>query len=405
MRCALLMTSVLLAASVFGAEPTTAPSSLDAASFLTSAGKDWHLTFNDEFTGNALDQTKWSIGLPWGGTDGTGRHHNDQYASYVMDHNIVVEGGVLKLLTRREDVTAKNGRVFHFTEGLITTAKNFRQQYGYFEARVKIPVEAGPGMWPAFWTLAEGWPPEMDICEVWTATNRNHQGMAYRAAGERRVQWDDRITWSPLPLGWNTYGMEWGPGYQLYNVNGQITVRVFGDHVNNDKHYILLNSGIASDNLPTAATIFPNGFEVDYVRVYARPQVAVIHNGDFEQDDIRPWKKTGQVVHIAYDVHGGKHALRIDAGGASEQKIYGLQPNATYSLSGWIKPIGEGSEVRLGVKEYGGDDIFSRAGAGEYQQLQVEFKTGANPTTAIIYCTVSSKMGAAILDDVTITQK
>ena len=76
-------------------------------------------------------------------------------------------------------------------------------------------------------------------------------------------------TWSPLPLGWHTYGMEWGPGYQLYNIDGRITVRVYGDHVPSDKHYILLNSGIASDNPPTAATVFPNSFDVDYARVYA----------------------------------------------------------------------------------------------------------------------------------------
>jgi beta-glucanase (GH16 family) len=247
------------------------PATLRDAPFLTTRGDRWKLLWHDEFTGDALDAGKWKIGLPWRGTDGDGRHHNNQYASYIADHNVVVEGGVLKLLTRREDVTARNLRKFHYTEGLITTAHSFRHRYGYWEARVKIPVDAGPGLWPAFWTLSEGWPPEMDICEVWTSSSKSHQGLCYRPRVGGKERWDDHTTHTPLPRGWTTYGMEWGPGYQVYNINGEVTKRVYGDHVTDDEHYILLNSGVESAQPPTSETIFPNAFEVDYVRVYERP--------------------------------------------------------------------------------------------------------------------------------------
>lgn len=410
----LAFTAAVAALAPASAQTETAPQTLERAAHLTIPGEQWKLRWHDEFNGSSLDQSKWKIGLPWRGTDGEGRHHNDLYASYIMDHNVVVADGTLKLLTRREDVTAKNGRTFHFTQGLITTAQSFRHRYGYWEARVKIPVEAGPGLWPAFWTLAEGWPPEMDICEVWTSTNRNHQGLCYRpargAGAGRRVkeQWDDIDRRDvPLPTGWTTFGMEWGAGYQVYNVAGRVTKRVYGDHVTQDKHYVILNSGVDAQDPPTNATVFPNAFLVDYVRVYERPDVSVVHNGGFEDEDgQRPWSESGQVVRVAYGAHDGDYALRIDGGPAtSEQKIYGLEPRATYVLSAWAKLLrasgdADDGEARLGVKEHGGEEVFRAAKSGDYQQVEVAFATGAKSTTATIYCYVPGKTGAALFDDV-----
>src|SRR4051812_29065012 len=71
---------LLFSCDVLG-QPTTqqAPQTLAGESFLSLPGDKWKLSFNDEFTRDSLDKTKWSIGLPWAGTDGEGRHHNDQY--------------------------------------------------------------------------------------------------------------------------------------------------------------------------------------------------------------------------------------------------------------------------------------------------------------------------------------
>jgi beta-glucanase (GH16 family) len=401
-------------------EAPPAPATLKDAPFLRSDGSSWKLLWNDEFAGGSLDTTKWAIGLPWGGTDGTGRHHNEQYASYILDHNVAVGDGHLKLLTRRENITDQRGRVFHFSEGLITTAKSFRHRYGYWEARVKIPVEAGPGLWPAFWTLAEGWPPEMDICEVWTSTIRSHQGLCYRPPGSPRERWDDYQTRTTLPLDWATYGMEWGPGYQIYNLNGTVMHRVYGDHVPNDEHYILLNSGVESASPPTTATTFPNTFAVDYVRVYERPDVPAMHNGDFEDDDARPWNRSGQAVVVPYGARGGTRCLRVDGGPAvataagptsrpspastAEQKVYGLKPATTYRLSGWIKRLTDAGDVRIGVKSYGGEEKHASATqGGGYERVELEFTTGEGATAATIYCYVPDRTAAALFDDLTLT--
>src|SRR5205807_1005376 len=117
---------------------------LESRVLFSAPGANWPLVFDDEFNGSALDTGKWTSHLAWGGDTGDGRHHNNNYLSYISDSDAVVSGGTLKLLTERRDVTAADGRVFHYTEGLIQTANHFRFKYGYAEVRAKLPTGAGP---------------------------------------------------------------------------------------------------------------------------------------------------------------------------------------------------------------------------------------------------------------------
>jgi beta-glucanase (GH16 family) len=135
------------ASAVSAAAEDAAPQTLAGRDFLTVPGGEWKLLWNDEFNGQQLDKARWSIGLPWGGTDGSGRHHNENYASYIMDDDINVRDGVLHLTTQRRDVKDRKGKVYNFTQGLITTSGKFRVTHGYFEILAKMPTEAGPGTW------------------------------------------------------------------------------------------------------------------------------------------------------------------------------------------------------------------------------------------------------------------
>lgn len=375
----------------------------DIPDYLSADGQKWKLLWHDEFDGGEkLDETKWTFGLPWAGTDGAYRQHNPQYASYMMEHNVAIGEGSLKLLTRREDVTAKNGKVYHFTQAMVHSDNKFNHRFGYWEVRAKLPAEAGPGLWPAFWTLQRGaWPPEMDILEIWTSTNRSHQGFAYRADG--RVRWDEYNDYTPLPTDWTTYGMEWGPGYQIYRLNGQVKRRLYGDHVTDVEHYILLNSGVESQSPPTPATVFPNTFEVDYVRVFERPEdAALLHNGGFEESSSAPWKPYGQCAVVGYGARGGKQSLRVDGASGAEQKIYGLKPSTRYVLSGFVRVLNETGEARIGVKGHGGTEAWSPITAREYTTANIEFTTGPQNTTATVYCFVTAVKDAAVFDDMSL---
>jgi len=250
---------------------TDASPTLAGQTFLTSPGEQWKLLWHDEFDGPTLDASKWTIGLAWRGDDGTRRHHSRDYASCITDDNIVLRNGMLQLLTQRRDVTGANNAVYHFTEGFIQTAGKFEYTYGYCEVRVKVPADDGPGLWPAFWMLSKGWPPESDVAEFWTGRPEphTHQGFAFRD-DNGKVKWES-IHKDQIEPGFHTFGMEWGAGYQIFNRDGVVTLSVHNPRVPATPMYLILNSGVASKPAPTAQTKFPNAFVVDYVRVYARP--------------------------------------------------------------------------------------------------------------------------------------
>jgi beta-glucanase (GH16 family) len=389
------------------ARSETAPPTLAGRGFLSIPGAEWKLAWNDEFNGTQLDKTKWGIGLPWGGTDGTGRQHNDQYASYIMDDDINVRDGALHLTTQKRDVTDKKGRVFNYTQGMVTTNRSFRIAHGYFEIRAKMPTEAGPGTWPAFWTLADGWPPEFDIIEYWGSDNRIHQGtVTSKPDGGQR--WDSYHQSQASMSGWHTYGLEWGPGYQHYNIDGKITYSIYGDHIPDKAHYLLLNSGVDARRPPLPGTIFPNDFVVQYVRVYARPNVPALLNGGFENAALAPWTRWNEAAVVDYGARSGTRSLRVDAGGPGEkkaasmqQKVFGLQPNTRYQLTAFVKTTGAAT-ARLGVKEHGPSTEATSDGVSQsarYRPITFLFTTGAQSNSATIYCWAEGQ-GAAFFDDV-----
>lgn len=393
-----------LLTAVLALNSTGVAQSLKDSTFLATSADSWSLAWSDEFDGKELDASKWSIGLPWGGTDGAGRHHNNLYTSYIMDDDINVADGSLQLTTQKRDVTAKNGKVFHYTQGMITTSGKFEQTYGYVEVRVKLPTASGPGLWPAFWTLSKGWPPEMDICEVWTTTNRSHQGLAYRNK-DGKVAWDDANEHRPLPTEWATYGMEWGPGYQVYNVDGRVTKRLFGEHITDVPHYLLLNSGVAADLPPTSATQFPNTFSVDYVRVFTRKSQAAALNGDFEIDSLWPWTRYGNTALVEYAKLQGKQSLRIDGpNSAAEQELYGLKPKTKYELSATVRAGVDGADLRLGAKNFGGDgEAYISISSTKIARPRLIFQTG-DSTTATIYCYAPDAKSWGYFDEVKLNE-
>lgn len=382
-----------------------APPTLAGKSLLTIPGEQWKLLWDDEFDGDHLDPAKWTSGLSWGGDDGTGRHHNDQYASYITDDNIVLHDGLLELLTRKQDVTSSRGKVYHYTQAFIQTQGKFQYTYGYCEVRVKVPVDAGPGLWPAFWMLSKGWPPEDDVAEFWTGRPKphTHQGFAYRSAAGK-VAWNSRHI-DQIAGGFHTFGMEWGPGYQIFNRDGTITLRVYGAKVPAVPMYLILNSGVtAKPTRPTEQTVFPNAFVVDYVRVYARPPVIAIHNTGFESESLAPWHAWNAASIVRDHARTGQQALRVTGALASaEQTIFGLKPHTTYRLTGWADTA-SGDEARIGIKEFGAEEKYASTTNSGYRPLSVEFTTGAEATTAIIYCFKPSGAGEAYFDDVSVTE-
>jgi beta-glucanase (GH16 family) len=266
-------------------------------------------------------------------------------------------------------------------------------------------------LWPAFWMLARGWPPEDDVAEFWTGRPRphTHQGFAYRDR-DGAVKWESRHE-DHIREGFHTFGLEWGPGYQLFNRDGVVTVRVYGRQVPGAPMYLILNSGVAAKPGPTAATVFPNAFTVDYVRVYARPKDAIaFHNTGFEDDTAEPWSLKNGASVDSRNAHTGQRAIRLPAGGAIAQAVYDLQPNTKHEVKCWLNADAD-SDVRLSVTDFVGDHgpgeatATSTKGATGYHELTATFTTGPRPTSALITCTQAATKGIAYIDDFSVTTK
>src|SRR5580765_3914301 len=109
----------------------------------------YQLVWSDDFNGadgSPPDASKWAIQ-----TGGGGWGNNELESYTARPQNVQVSGGNLVITAVKEDYTGSDGILRHYTSARMQTKGLFSQQYGRFEARIKIPK--GQGMWPAFWML------------------------------------------------------------------------------------------------------------------------------------------------------------------------------------------------------------------------------------------------------------
>jgi beta-glucanase (GH16 family) len=238
-----------------------------SVAFAAPPSSAWVLAWADEFNGTRLDASRWAGGaLPWGG-----RHHNDQYASYIMPEDAYLQNGALVLRCRKAVGSEFGG--YPYSEGFIHTNGKQNYAYGYLEIRARFP--GGRGVWPACWTLPQGWPPEFDIAEYFGSDDRMHMGLAYGSSWQD-VKWSSSHFYGSAAGQWHSYGLEWGPGYAVWYKDGVPQKHLAAAYVPAVPMYVILNSGMRWD--ADASTPFPNCFEVDYCRLYRLPATIVNDN-------------------------------------------------------------------------------------------------------------------------------
>lgn len=248
-------------------------------------GGEWTLTWSDEFNGakgSQPDPSKWTI-MEDG--SGFGNHEVEYYTR--KPENIHLENGNLVITARKESYTGKDGVSRDYTSGRLETAKHFEQQYGRFEARIKLPK--GQGIWPAFWMLgndvhSKGWPAcgEIDIVEnVGFEPSKVHgtlHGPKYSGSQAVTAGYTlpDQARFSDA---FHVFAVEWEPKAirfyvddQLYATQTPQSIPAGSRWVFDHPFFILLNVAVGGDwpGYPDATTTFPVSMLVDYVRVYQR---------------------------------------------------------------------------------------------------------------------------------------
>jgi beta-glucanase (GH16 family) len=244
----------------------------------------YQLVWSDEFSGadgSAPDASKWAIQ-----TGGNGWGNNELEYYTTRPQNVQVKGGNLVITAIKEDYTGPDGVSRNYTSARLQTKGLFSQQYGRFEARIKVPK--GQGMWPALWMLGNnidtaGWPAcgEIDIMEnigkepaIVHATLHapNYPPAGYTAS-------------YTLPSGalsddFHVFAVEWEAQQLRFYIDGTLyatdTQSASPSPTNwpfsTQPFFLLLNLAVGGDwpGNPDATTQFPQQMLVDYVRVYQK---------------------------------------------------------------------------------------------------------------------------------------
>ena len=251
----------------------------------------YNLVWSDEFDSFDIDENKWNFQIGTGNW-GWGNGEHQYYTS--RPENAFIEDGKLIIQALNESYQGSN-----YTSARMTTKNKGDWLYGKIKARIKVP-SAG-GTWPAFWMMPTnsvygGWPNsgEMDIMEHYGCNN----GEVSATVHNNLYNWNGGIP--PTSNLYDTtansdfheYEMEWTESELKFFVDG-IWIGSYYNEGNsweqwpyNQEFYIILNLAIGSHFMPcdTEDSLFPQRYEIDYVRVYQLSEQAILY-GDVNQDN------------------------------------------------------------------------------------------------------------------------
>jgi beta-glucanase (GH16 family) len=249
----------------------------------TTTPPTYRLVWSDEFSGadgSAPEASKWSIQT---GGDGWGNNELEYYTA--RSQNLQVQGGNLVITAIKENYTGPDGVLRPYTSARLQTQGLFSQQYGRFEASIKIPK--GQGMWPAFWMLGSDidtnpWPAcgEIDIMEnIGKEPAIVHGSLHGPGYAPGNVTASYTLPSGALGDGFHLYVVEWDPQQIRFYVDST-QYRTFtpsnlpsgSPWEFNKPFFILLNVAVGGDwpGPPDQTTQFPQQMLVDYVRVYQK---------------------------------------------------------------------------------------------------------------------------------------
>lgn len=220
------------AAAEAGRAARTAPTDTCGVRPQRADGSYYACTFRDDFGGTSLDRRKWLVTE----TRFSSMYGGGGRSCYVDNaRTIKVAEGTLRLsstmLPTAFRCTGPYG--FWLTRGevaSVTTRSLFTQTYGRFEARMRMPAEAGiSGSHSVFWLYPQEftygrWPTsgEVDIAEWFSADpGKVYPSVHYR--GERKALstgYDCAMPTSSTAF--HTYAVEWTPTVMRFLYDGRV---------------------------------------------------------------------------------------------------------------------------------------------------------------------------------------
>jgi len=235
------------------------------------------LIWSEEFDYSGLPNSeKWDYDV---GGSGFGNNELQYYTKDRLE-NARVENGKLIIEARKENYSGRK-----FTSARIKTLGNGDWKYGRFEIKAKLPT--GRGIWPAIWFLSSenvygNWPSsgEIDLMEnvgydpdkVFFTTHTetyNHRTVGGRGSStELEAPYNNFYTYT---LDWYADSLRFYVDDVLYFSLDKKASDTYKEWPFDQKMHLILNNAVGGDwagSQGIDSTIFPQKFEVDYVRVY-----------------------------------------------------------------------------------------------------------------------------------------
>ena len=247
------------------------------------APEGYTLVWAEEFDGDSLNRADWNYETHEAGWV---NHELQAYAA-KEDYAYVKDGELVIQPVKQVD---ESGRVKYYS-GRVNTFNRHEFQYGYIEARLKVPE--GAGFLPAFWMMPhnEGlygqWPKcgEIDIMEVLGNATATNYGTLHFGEPHTQRQGTYTLKDGDFASEYHVFALEWFPGEMRWYVDGEEYYRTsdwFTAASGQEEKpypapftqpfYVILNVAVGGDwpGNPTEDTIFDEraSMRVDYVRAY-----------------------------------------------------------------------------------------------------------------------------------------
>jgi len=246
----------------------------------TPAGYElvWQDEFNDSRTSNG--KAVLSNSSEWWYETGNGGWGNNELENYIpaisgTDTCAKIDDGTLKIIARKSGSEVLSVR--------MNTSRSWT--YGYFEARLKLPV--GKGTWSAFWMMPKNytsWPGdgEIDIMEEvgyrpnWVSTTIHCT--AYSTLNGQQKTAETYV--STAQTEFHVYAVEWTSDFIKGYVDGKIFYEFDNDHKGKKETWPFDNPFYLKLNLAWGGnwggaqgvdeSALPSNYEIDYIRVFQK---------------------------------------------------------------------------------------------------------------------------------------
>lgn len=231
--------------------------------------RNYELSFFEDFQGTSPDKKKWITSYFWGkkllkeGYSLAGDLH-----LLTDGDNISLENGTARILTKKEKVHGKawNPAIgfhpadFEYTSGILSSGESFRQQYGIFEAKVRLG--AHPSVFHTFWMLGNHMLPHVDVFRFLGKSRTSIHTGSFHQDRENIRSHKSSVSGPDFSKSFNIIRLEWTPEKMVWKVNNQ-TVHTQSSHLPQEEMYFSFSSGVHS---ATEGHFPAVSMDIDWVR-------------------------------------------------------------------------------------------------------------------------------------------